>query len=89
MNMLEVKNLTFKYDNHNFILDNLSFNIKHNELISIVGGSGCRKSTIIKIFAGIEKNFNGIVQLKSISYYAIIKYSFTMENYFRKYTFTI
>ncbi|MGL4787453.1 MAG: ATP-binding cassette domain-containing protein, partial [Cetobacterium sp.] len=68
MNMLEVKNLTFKYDNHNFILDNLSFNIKHNELISIVGGSGCGKSTLIKILAGIEKNFNGTVQLKSISY---------------------
>ncbi len=68
MNMLEVKNLTFKYDNHNYILNNLSFNIQKNELISIVGGSGCGKSTIIKILAGIEKDFNGIVQLKSTSY---------------------
>ena len=68
MNMLEVKNLTFKYDNHNYILNNLSFNIQKNELISIVGGSGCGKSTIIKILAGIEKKFNGIVQLKSTSY---------------------
>ncbi|MGL4509733.1 ATP-binding cassette domain-containing protein, partial [Cetobacterium sp.] len=55
--MLEVKNLTFKYDNHNYILNNLSFNIQKNELISIVGGSGCGKSTIIKILAGIEKKF--------------------------------
>lgn len=68
MNILEVKNLTFHYDNYNHILNNLSFNVKNNELISIVGGSGCGKSTIIKILAGIEKNFSGAVQLKSISY---------------------
>ena len=68
MNILEVRNLSFHYDKDTIILNNLSFNVKKNELISIVGGSGCGKSTIIKVLAGIEKNFQGDIKVNNISY---------------------
>ncbi|MGL4358210.1 MAG: ATP-binding cassette domain-containing protein, partial [Cetobacterium sp.] len=62
MDILNVSNLTFNYNNNleNLpILKNLSFNVKSNELVSIVGGSGCGKSTIIKLLASIEKPIQG------------------------------
>lgn len=68
MNVLEVKNLSFYYENDKVILNNLSFNIKKNEFVSIVGGSGCGKSTIIKILAGIEKIVEGNIKVNNISY---------------------
>ncbi|MGL4671639.1 MAG: ABC transporter ATP-binding protein [Cetobacterium sp.] len=71
MDILNVSNLTFNYNNNleNLpILKNLSFNVKSNELVSIVGGSGCGKSTIIKLLASIEKPIQGDIVINSISY---------------------
>ncbi|MGL5175183.1 MAG: ATP-binding cassette domain-containing protein [Cetobacterium sp.] len=68
MDILNVSNLTFNYNDELPILKNLSFNVKNNELISIVGGSGCGKSTIIKLLANIETPTNGDISINSISY---------------------
>lgn len=68
MNILEAKNITFSYDDDSIILKNLSFHIKKEELISIVGGSGCGKSTILKILTGIEKNSQGNINTNDLSY---------------------
>ena len=68
MDILNVSNLTFNYNGELPILKNLSFNVKNNELISIVGGSGCGKSTIIKLLANIETPTNGDISINSISY---------------------
>lgn len=69
MKVLEVKNLHFYYDNNKPILNDLSFNVKKREFVSIVGGSGCGKSTIIKVLAGIEKITQGDIKVdNSVSY---------------------
>ncbi|MGL5950622.1 MAG: ATP-binding cassette domain-containing protein, partial [Cetobacterium sp.] len=66
MDILNVNNLTFNYKDDLPILKNLSFQVKNNELVSIVGSSGCGKSTVIKILAGIEKPIGGDIFIKSI-----------------------
>ncbi len=43
------------------VLDGISFDVKPNEFICIVGESGCGKTTLLKIIAGIEKADKGEV----------------------------
>src|SRR5690625_3289801 len=45
-------------------LDNISFTIKEGEFISLLGPSGCSKSTILSILAGIMEQTSGNVLLK-------------------------
>lgn len=66
-NILEFKHITFSYDKKE-ILKNLSFNLKRNEFLSIVGASGCGKTTIIKIIGGIYENYTGEI-IKSTTAY--------------------
>ena len=58
MNVLEVENISFTYG-EGLLIDNISFSLEKNEFLSIVGSSGCGKSTIIKLIAGIEKAEKG------------------------------
>jgi NitT/TauT family transport system ATP-binding protein len=56
-----IKNLTFSYD-ENKIFDNFSITIPENQICTIVGGSGCGKSTFLKLIASlIEKDDGDII----------------------------
>ncbi len=55
--VLNVQNLYKDYNNKN-ILNNISFNLKENEIISIIGESGSGKSTLARIISGIECSKN-------------------------------
>lgn len=76
--MLEFNNVTFKYpeDDYTMIKD-LSFSIEKGEFISIIGASGCGKSTIFRLINGLEKiqggkifvNGNSIENMKNYSAY--------------------
>lgn len=60
--MLEFKGVTFKYEEDDFpMVENLSFLVKRGEFISIIGASGCGKSTIFRIINGLEKPSKGEV----------------------------
>ena len=45
-------NISFSYED-NMVIKNLSLNVKPGEHIGIVGDSGCGKSTVLKILAGL------------------------------------
>ena len=45
------------------VVDNLSLNIKRNQLTAIVGPSGCGKSTVVNLLAGFEKPDTGQITL--------------------------
>jgi NitT/TauT family transport system ATP-binding protein len=44
-------------------LQNLTFEVKKNEFVCIVGSTGCGKTTLLKIIAGIDQATNGQVLL--------------------------
>lgn len=62
MKVLELENISFSYDGGTLLLKDISFSLEKNEFLSIVGSSGCGKSTIIKLIAGIEKADKGKIK---------------------------
>ena len=58
--MLEFKDVSFKYESDNeYMMKNLSFNVEKGEFVSIIGASGCGKSTIFRLINGLEKLQSG------------------------------
>ncbi len=48
-NKIELKNISFSYDNKNKVLDHFSLSINKGEYIGIIGKSGAGKTTLIKL----------------------------------------
>lgn len=58
--MLEFRNVTFKYDeDEEPMMRDLSFSVGDGEFVSIIGASGCGKSTIFRLINGLEKPQGG------------------------------
>ena len=58
MDKLVVKNLSKSFGQGD-VLHNVSFNVKEGEFLSILGASGCGKTTILRILIGLEKADSG------------------------------
>lgn len=54
MEKLEIKNISKKYDKK-CVLDKISISVKENTTVAILGASGCGKTTLFNIVAGLEK----------------------------------
>ena len=66
-NVLEVRHLCKSYNSLNGEIDviqDVSFDVFENEFISIIGTSGCGKSTILNIIGGLDKDYTGSVNLR-------------------------
>lgn len=58
--MLEFKNVSFRYAVDDFsMMEDLSFSVEDGEFVSIIGASGCGKSTIFRLINGLEKSQKG------------------------------
>ena len=57
---LLIKNINKKY-NSQIVLEDISFDVKEGEFVSLLGSSGCGKTTLLKIIMGIEKPDTGFV----------------------------
>lgn len=55
---LEVKNLSFSYGDR-LIIDDISFKVQDNQLISVLGPNGVGKSTLFKCILGLLKKYKG------------------------------
>jgi len=51
--MIEVKNLWKSYDD-NVVLENFNLTVKEGEFVTLVGASGCGKSTFLNLLLGTE-----------------------------------
>ena len=58
MAQVELKNISKKYDKKTIIND-VSLTIKDKEFLVLVGSSGCGKSTILRMIAGLEEITSG------------------------------
>ena len=76
---IKIEDLHFSYDGKREILKGISMEIPSGNFVSIVGKSGCGKSTITGLLAGRNKGFSGSVKIGDISL-TDIKESSLMEN---------
>lgn len=57
---LDVKNLKKNYQN-NEVLKDINFSLEKGKTLAILGKSGCGKTTLLKVLAGIEQSDEGSV----------------------------
>ena len=69
----QLKNLSVRFEDVNFsynsdrkILNDVSFDISPGSFVSLVGESGCGKSTIAGLISGKNKKFNGRLTLSGV-----------------------
>ncbi len=60
--LLEVKNITVGFEKNSNILENISFEVKKGELISLIGLNGSGKTTLLKTIVGLIKPKNGSIK---------------------------
>ncbi|BAQ57779.1 amino acid ABC transporter ATP-binding protein [Lactobacillus acetotolerans] len=65
--MLEVKNLTKKFNGHP-VLQNINFTLKDGKILAIVGPSGAGKTTLLRIISGLETKDSGEILLDGQEY---------------------
>lgn len=56
--MLKFENVSFSYAEKK-VLDNLSFSLGRGEILALMGASGCGKSTVLNLIAGLRKPSGG------------------------------
>ncbi|MBE6122543.1 MAG: ATP-binding cassette domain-containing protein, partial [Erysipelotrichaceae bacterium] len=62
MGIIDVKGLSFSYDNETKAVDDVSFSIEKGTYTTLVGHNGSGKSTMAKLIAGLlEKESGSIV----------------------------
>ncbi|MCL4161977.1 UNVERIFIED_CONTAM: hypothetical protein GTU68_057971, partial [Idotea baltica] len=59
---LSIKDLTCKYESQT-ILESLSLEVEHGEIVCLLGASGCGKTTLLKAVAGLLPLSSGIMSL--------------------------
>ena len=69
--ILEIKNLTVEYYRNRKVItavNNISFNVNENETLSIVGESGCGKSTVALSILNLINSNEGRITTGEIIY---------------------
>ncbi len=61
MNVVEIKNLTVRYDSVK-ALDDVSFLINQNDFLGIIGPNGAGKSTLFSCMIGLLQNYEGEIK---------------------------
>jgi spermidine/putrescine transport system ATP-binding protein len=64
--LIQIKNLEKSFGK-NAILKNLSFDIKPGEFLTLLGSSGCGKTTLLKIISGFETPSNGEILIDGVN----------------------
>lgn len=62
MKVIELSDVNFSY-NDKTVLQDINLNIEKGEFTGIIGPNGAGKSTILRIMAGILKNYKGTVRV--------------------------
>jgi phospholipid/cholesterol/gamma-HCH transport system ATP-binding protein len=52
--LIEIDHVTFGYDERRVILDDLSLRFQRGKVTSVLGGSGCGKTTLLRLIGGVH-----------------------------------
>lgn len=63
MASLEVKNVSFSYDGKENVIEDINVKLNENELVCLLGVSGCGKTTLFNVISGLNKPNSGQVIL--------------------------
>jgi len=64
--ILEMKNITYSYDNSRKILDNASYKFEKGKFYAIIGPSGSGKTTALSLIGGLDKPSEGKILFKGM-----------------------
>jgi len=64
-NVIELDNVTFKYDEtlDKTVLSNMGFSLQKGNITALVGASGCGKSTVLKLLTGFYEPSEGQIRV--------------------------
>lgn len=63
MNIIEINNLSHKYDNHQSILEGISLNIPKGSIYGFLGPNGAGKTTTLRLILGLLQQQNGSIKI--------------------------
>jgi energy-coupling factor transport system ATP-binding protein len=58
---IEIKNLSYEYEKNKPVLNNISLDIYEGQMLGIIGQTGCGKTTLVQLIAGLLKSGSGTV----------------------------
>ncbi len=82
---IEIENVSKVYDNGHVGVDNLSLSIYQGEFFSLLGASGCGKTTLLRMLAGFEAPTQGKIYLDGEDLTAIPAYKRPVNMMFQSY----
>ena len=65
-NLIEIKNLTFGYDNSKILIQNTNISFKKGKLYALLGESGTGKSTFLDLILGIYKSNQDTIKINCL-----------------------
>lgn len=83
-NIIELKNITVEYDGEK-VLDNLNLSIRDKEFVTLLGQSGCGKTTTLRIIAGFIGDHTGDVFFDGKKYNGVPPYKRPVNTVFQRY----
>ena len=63
--LIEIENLSFGYDSGRTILDDVSLRFRRGKVTAIMGGSGCGKTTLLRLIGGVYAATRGVVRINN------------------------
>ncbi len=60
-NLIEIQNVSFGYNNTRLILNDISMNFARGKVTALLGGSGCGKTTLMRLIGGVHAADKGRV----------------------------
>jgi putrescine transport system ATP-binding protein len=81
---LEIRGITKKFEDF-VALDRISLEIKENELFCLLGASGCGKTTLLRVIAGLETPTEGRIFLNGVDVTELPPYERPMNMMFQSY----
>lgn len=65
MNMVSFQNVYKSYDAQNYVISDLTLNIRKGEMVALLGSSGCGKTTLLKMINRLHRQDKGEIYIKN------------------------